>query len=546
MSTTEARLTLGIRRLPLASGALHPGGIYALSCESLELARPLVNGMVDDAREQLQPVTVVLGPESIQWGDQLPRRGAGTASGRSHLHLFARQARSAEEIGATHASQLAEELEYFGASGSLIILVEAGALFPLSDGPGCARRLRWLRNWASENFCPVVMLFAGDDVRTSQITPLQSAGAGFAGIATLSCEHNQAALQLETWHGITSSELAYLREAEDQAYELRPELAARNFTDPSQLNAANDRDRVYATRAAVRGESGIPATWSIVENEEVLLSRTDSITAATCLLGVESTEHFPALARAVFELRRRIGSGVKIVVREGGRRLRTAQSLLLLKVGANAVIDAETPMTRVLTGFEALRDQLFLRPLPDQIEPLLDSVQPPEEKGYHPPEQFRAACLRALKKAQQNSVECALARLFLLPDVRLEDALAHCHMRRSGDLFSADNRSIYVFLYGCWEQDVNVTLQRIFRLPIPELFIGHIEHTDAAAIQRELSVFHEYAERLSLPSFSSIAAAATPAQPASDPSEADGAPPETGVPPRRVTPAPMTLRVPAA
>ena len=146
--------------------------------------------------------------------------------------------------------------------------------------------------------------------------------------------------------------------------------------------------------------------------------------------------------------------------------------------------------------------------LPDDLDAALDALEPPQLQGYLSTSAFCVECERALVKATPNGTECVLARLFLLPDLDLADALAHCRTRRGGDLFSCDSRSVYVFLYGCWQHDVAATLERLFTLPIPELFIGHVEHTDAVAIRRELANLGERARTLRVPDFSQIVASA--------------------------------------
>ncbi len=501
MSTTEARLTLGIRRLPMAVGAIQPGQLYALACETADLACPLISGVIDDAREQLQRVTVVLGSRSRAWQTTLERRGAGTASERERLVILGHQPPPIRDGARHHVSRLIDELDFFGAAGSVLILTDPADLLATDDS-SLRRQLRWLRDWAAETLTAVVMVFYDLEAH-SQIERLRQAGAGFVGVANLGKYSGDLALRLELWHGMPSAHDYLLRETPDHAFELRPELPARHFTEPAQLEAATDRDQVYITRETALQDPRPPSDWTVVDTPEDLLKRADSLVACTCFLEAGPPERFRSLALLVCALRRQVGSGVKIVIRDRVQRLRTVQKLVLQRMGANVVVSATYDPTQLVTVFEALRDQLFLKPLPDDPEATLDALEPPAALGFMPLDAFGKQCQQSLKKAESSGIECAMARLFLLPDFRMDEAISLCRARRSGDIFTVDNRSVYVFLYGCWEHDVTMTLSRLFARPIAELFVGHVQHTDPAAIRRALAELHARGAHLHLPDFSS-------------------------------------------
>ncbi len=507
MSTTEARLTLGIRRLPLAVGAIHPGQLYALACETPELALPLISGIVDDAREQLQRVTTVLGPRSRPWQSALERRGAGTASERERLIVLGQQATPSPDSLGGGTIRLIDELDFFGAAGSVLILTEPEPILS-TDESRLRRQLRWLRAWAAETLTAVVMVYYDIEAHR-QIQRLRQAGADFAGVATLGEYSGELALRLELWHGMPSAHDYFLRETQDHAFELRPELPARHFTEPAQLESAPDRNAVYIARETAVQEPHPPSDWTVVDTPEDLLKHADTLVAATCLLEAGPPERFRSLALLVCTLRRQVGSGVKIVIRDRVQRLRTVQKLTLQRLGANVVVSAAYGPTQLVTVFEALRDQLFLKTLPDNPEAALDALEPPAELGFMPLETFTQHSQRSLGRAESSGVECALVRLFLLPDVRMDEAIGLCRIRRGGDVFTVDNHSLYIFLYGCWEHDVAATLSRVFAQPIAELFVGHVQHTDPPAIRSALAELQARGAHLILPDFTTSATTVT-------------------------------------
>ncbi|TJY64933.1 hypothetical protein E4T66_01505 [Sinimarinibacterium sp. CAU 1509] len=538
MSTTEARLTLGIRRLPMAVGAIHPGQLYALACETPDLACPLISGLIDDAREQLQRVTVVLGARSRAWQSALERRGAGTASERERLIILGHQPPPLRDGARNNTIRLIDELDFFGAAGSVLILTDPEDLLS-SDDAGLRRQLRWLRDWAAETLTAVVMVF-NDLEAHSRIERLRQAGAGFVGVANLGEYSGDLALRLELWHGMPSAHDYLLRETPDHAFELRPELPARHFTEPAQLEGAKDRDQVYITRETALQDPRPPSDWTVVDEPEDLLKRADALVACTCFLEAGPPERFRSLALLVCALRRQVGSGVKIVIRDHTQRLRTVQKLILQRMGANVVVSATYGPTQLVTVFEALRDQLFLKPLPDDPEAALDALEPPASLGFLSLDAFGKQCQQSLNKAEASGIECAMVRLFLLPDVRMDEAISLCRTRRGGDVFTVDNRSLYVFLYGCWEHDVAMTLARLFARPIAELFVGHVQHTDPSAIRRALAELEARGAHLNLPDFTSASsvAMALDLSEADEPTAGDSAAPQ---PVRKITAVSMPL-----
>jgi hypothetical protein len=101
------------------------------------------------------------------------------------------------------------------------------------------------------------------------------------------------------------------------------------------------------------------------------------------------------------------------------------------------------------------------------------------------------------------------------------DALRHCTIRRPGDICSADENNFYLFLYACHEVDVTITLERLFNLPVGDLFDEEVRCVTPSSIQDAADAFALRAPQL--PDLSAHAAdhSATPAAPtASSPASA--------------------------
>jgi cellulose biosynthesis protein BcsE len=209
--------------------------------------------------------------------------------------------------------------------------------------------------------------------------------------------------------------------------------------------------------------------------------------AATCLLDLSDLQQFRALARLVYRLRRQRGRGLKILVREQGLRLRQGQANLLLALGANGILTAQTGSAALAARLEQASSEIFIRPIFDDFESAFISAMPPAVAGYQAPPRFVTLARDATRRARSGGLDCALVRFFLLPNVTPLEALQQLRILRPGDLCTADEQSVYLFLFACWQEDVDRAVENILRRPVEQLFEGQIRSVAAEAVLAELA-----------------------------------------------------------
>jgi hypothetical protein len=109
-----------------------------------------------------------------------------------------------------------------------------------------------------------------------------------------------------------------------------------------------------------------------------------------------------------------------------------------------------------------------------------------------------------LRHSRSMGISNALVLLPMARGLTPADALRHCTIRRPGDICTADKECFYLFLYACHEADVTITLERLFNLPVGDLFNEEVRYVTPAAIQDVTDAFALRAP--SLPDLSSHAA----------------------------------------
>ena len=241
--------------------------------------------------------------------------------------------------------------------------------------------------------------------------------------------------------------------------------------DTHALATASDAERVITLADALAGAGGPPAGWQVCATLAELVAACRYAVAATVLLPYRGVDELPALVDTVRHLRAAHPHALKIVVREVGGQLRYNQELALVRLGANTVIYRNVGFSRLLQTLVELRNQTYSRRVSAQeTREMLRAVEPEPVRGYLPLPAFCEAAERMLDRTEPVEMANCIVQLPLLPQVAHIDALSACHMSRDGDIVTADAQALWLFLFACRAPDVEATLQRLFTLPLSDLF----------------------------------------------------------------------------
>jgi len=300
-------------------------------------------------------------------------------------------------------------------------------------------------------------------------------------IATLRTDADRWSLGLERWNSAAGAVF-------QTAFGLvRDATSGRLVADgtctrgaANDLVEAVDQSDVIATRAAVDGQRGVPSHWRIVDSLADIEAAAASSVAATVVVDAGQAADFEALARLVHRLRLSRPLTLKIVVRENLGKLRMHSEQALLQLGASTVVYKEVGFSRLLQLLKDINAQSHAREVHPDYGQAVDGFTPPDVRGYQPPAQFCSLVRDILDRTQSMGLSHSLVQLNMLDQTPHLDALRACHMSRDGDLLTADHQSVYVFLFACREPDVELALNRLFAMPLTQLFASEaIDCSDA-------------------------------------------------------------------
>jgi len=399
--------------------------------------------------------------------------------------------------------RMLQELEFLGVEQGGLIIVEGVDRFA-----GQANRETWeadvtaWQQWAERNGCAVLWMCPRRPGEPSHQAKFQRMAHRFSGLARLHMTGDAARYDVFYWfaHEWLMTHKSFRLNSDSGGNWLVVER------DTSTIDAADtplDEDDVFIMHAALPDGRSAPNDWRVFDTSEQMCVALSSAHACTVIFHYNVGSPIEKLAHHIFELRRLIGPYLKIAVKKSGGRLRHSNELLLLSVGANLLIPSDMGYARMLNQLKSIQGHIFSRALPADFEVASASANFVTQTGYLAPEDFKRVVADVMVQTRSPDVHNALIRLYITKGLGVLETLRNCTMRRSGDLFTADEDSVYVFLSACEEQDISATLDRVFRLPVSVIFSDQTCFLSTVDIAGALAEFNRRASEKHYEDFSS-------------------------------------------
>jgi cellulose biosynthesis protein BcsE len=466
------------------------GNIYAVAEEDNRLSAALIWGTIAEhcSNGNAACLVSVSGPEKTL---------AGSALEDLILPFFENRKLAVLETGdgleklsgKARLRRFVDDLRHWKRSKRQLIIVD-GADLVFADLD--ISLLRELRDWAEEQNNILVLVFrqSGHNAGES-LDAIVRVSQAFAGMARLKSRYGVASWEIFHWFnpgGLVSNKTFPLRCGADGLLEVYEEVES----DQQAADPAVDETQIIAVKTAFLPKETVPADWRIVEDDlEAMPALASGAVAATVVLSFTPSTNFNLIARCVFDLRKQCGARLKIVIREVNSRLRYSQETLAVRLGANLIVPAEISYVRFLSLTSMVQGQVFPHNLPASYDKALADAMPEQEQGYLAPQDFTRSVQTILERSRVLNVQNAMVRLPLAYGLQPFDALRYCTIKRDGDLCTSDEANVYVFLYACRESDIDKTLDRLFGLPVSELFSTEERYLTARGIEEGIQEFED-------------------------------------------------------
>lgn len=497
----ELEHLIGIKKLPDVAGKLSPGRLYVVMHDAglgLEVAcRTMVAACAAGRVEWIaEDPSAYLGLPR-----ELEREVAGCLQ-EGDLRVFRAKAGERRGMGRT----MLKELDFLGAARDSLIVVEGTDRFLERDTPEMwAEGVAAWQHWTEQSGCTVLWMCPLRSGQPGHEAEFLRLGHRFSGLARLRRSGDEVRWDVHYWfagEGLMADKSFRLESDGDGNWGVRE----RDTLNAGAAEPAVDEDDVFITRAALPGDRSVPAGWRVFETVDQMNLALSSARAPTAVFHYHAGSSLETLARSIFELRRLVGPCIKIAVKEVGGRLRHSHEQLLLSMGANLTIPGETGFARMQSLLKSIQGQVYSRALPSSFEEAMAGVMAVSHMGYLAPTDFRDKVADVMERTQPLEVHNALVRLSVTPGLSVQETLRCCTMKRPGDLCTADDESVYVFLFACEEQDISATLDRLFRLPVSVLFSAESRFLSAGDIADAIEEFGQRAAEAKYTDFTSALA----------------------------------------
>ncbi|WP_341248683.1 cellulose biosynthesis protein BcsE [Cupriavidus pauculus] len=486
LARLQTRATLAIEGLPAALATLTAGRAHVV------YARP---SPARDALFWQTAASALRGPASVlstrspaEIATALREHGLDIDVNRA-LHARANLCALRPQQGRPGIDVLLDALQALvdqcGARGTAFLIEGAEAFFSWHDATALAVEGARLGDWCAQERCSLLLVVTPPTLEPGQApSDLHGFHGRFAGAVQLSQQQGQYTWEVAFWRdnqAVVAGEVIRLRFAPQ---EHRLMVASDTFSDAIEEAGmlAPDENRVIVSREAVLRERHIPEDWRVVDSNEAAVATASKSVAATVILHYAGSRDLETLAGQVHRLRRTAGRALKIVIREDREAMRQHYELLMLNLGANAVIAQRTPFARMQAMIDGLQGQVFSRPILADYRNALSAVLTTTTSGYVTASTFIALVRDAVERSRMIRLPHVLLQLPLLPEKAHIDALRACQMNRAGDLCTASSDSLYAFFFACRMDDVDAVCQRVFKRPMADLFQGDLRSGDNESI----------------------------------------------------------------
>ena len=467
---------LGVSGLPADVGLCGAGLVSVLLVRDEVLGQCCALSSARNFR-QAGPLSILASGETgRKFMDQFARSLDTSGPDNSGALIFFRVTDDCVEIiRRLGVNRFFDEIGVCGVTAQHTLLVQEGqAIFDWQNQDLFVKQWQAWKAWAADHHAPILLIIKDIKGARGFLPLLRTLPELVPNLAVLDADCGAGLLTVERWAGQDKSV--------HRQFGLKLPVQDKSLSvDGVEIDAgeqvvfyAPDQRRVIATAATVAGVKGVPAEWTVVSDLSDMEVACDSAVAATILLHADGDQEFEVLSRFVHRMRSSHPRSLKIVVRETTNKLRYNNELMLLRLGINLMVYKEIPFSRVVQVINGMSDQIFSRPVENEYLLAVQAAEPNRIAGYLSPFTFCREVEAMLKRSERIDLSHSLVRLPILSRVAQLDALQACHARRLGDIFTADQNSIYLFLFACRESDVDSTLDRLFSVPVTELFSSHI------------------------------------------------------------------------
>jgi len=490
---------IGIKKLPDVASKLSGGRVYVVIHDAGTELQLICRTLVDcSAMGQTEWVTDT--PSAYQALPTDLKQDVTECLNRGSLRIFHREMGSGDNI----CRRIIKELDFIGVMAKSLLVVERIDHFveQAADAEAWAEDVAIWQRWAERTGCSVLWMCQRPVNQAGFEAKLMNLAHRFSGIVRLRQAGNEVRWDVFYW--FTGEGILV-----DKSFCLDTDGKGNwwvNDKDKLHAEASGhmaDEDEIFILHEALPEKEHVPENWYVFKTIGELEAALVSSRGPTVVFDFGPSSSLEMLASSIYKLRGAIGPYIKIVVKGVSKPLRHSHEQLLLSLGANLMIASESGFARMQSQLTSIQGHVYSRTLPVSFDEAMSSFTGVVQMGYCAPQDFSEAVADVVDRTRSLELHSALVNMSLMPGLGTLETLRCCTVKRKGDLVTADNDSLYVFLSSCEARHIGVALGHMFKLPISVLFSEEIRYLTEDDISEALHKFDQRAAKLKLEDLSS-------------------------------------------
>ena len=451
-------INLGIHGLLDQHIALRAGGLYWITANQPDDARLLARQFLESLPSST-PAALIVCADPVQTiiDEIAPDRGP------DKLKLFEIAQKVIEPGLATLTRDLVRAR--IAPHSQIVLLVPANSWTEASAAKRLQHWCEHLRPWLRDRNATLLVIAHGE--ASPLHARLLALNEQLSGLSRLYRHNGETRYHVHFWYNDigVSAGLEFKLSTRNKTLALIPEPVA-----DIAPRVADDQHVYLAERTVLEGSPPLSNHWYLFNDRQTLLQQAASATAATVIVGIDSSHQLLELAQQLHDLREQCGPALKIVVRELEPAVRYRDERLLLACGVNLIIPDGTLLSRFLSLIESIQGQRWQHTQGTDFATLLERQRPPAIRGLVSPREF----ITQVQHLYQNSsgeVPHQLLKFQPVAGLKQELFLNQMCLRRLGDFACLLNGDLYLFLFACRADALEPALANICRLPWRDLFL---------------------------------------------------------------------------
>lgn len=347
-----------------------------------------------------------------------------------------------------------------------------------------------LKHFAKKQNVSIVLLFSEGEKGSNVQNLLTEHRTDFYGVMKFEGEIDPNMLQIDIWYTETGCVV-------NQNYRVQNLNGRVALTKSDNINFATEQfEKSNVIVDENHTEIGVilNRSWELAKDQNDLFRLVKENPSATVIIHGLNSISLKDLAKKIYKLRQLAGENLKVIVLEVNVHLRMTEQNILRCLGANLILPRKIQINTLTNIISATENLVFVGDLTADFYDIYDEELMPSQMGYLAPNIFKGELEKLSHSSKKYGISSSLIILKIPSGIAAMDTIKYAKFQRHGDIYCIIDNFVYIYLFGCRDEDINVTLTHILGAEPLLIFSSGKRYVTQDAIALQIMKLHEYIE----------------------------------------------------